>query len=119
MREAGAQASAALATFDADVLNALRDTEQALSAYAAELDHNAALRSASSSADAALKLANIQYTAGAASFLDLLTTQQTAVNAAQALAASDQALAADQVAVFQALGGGWEGAPAVAAPRIS
>ena len=40
------------------------------------------------------------------------------VNAEQALAASDQLLSSDQVAVFQALGGGWEDAPAVVAPKV-
>ena len=53
------------------------------------------------------------------SFLDLLQAEGTAVQADQALAASDQAIATDQVAVFQALGGGWEQAPKVTPPSIA
>jgi outer membrane protein TolC len=47
-----------------------------------------------------------------------LTAETTLVSADQQLAASDQALAADQVAVFQALGGGWEQAPSVTPPPV-
>lgn len=113
VKEAGAQASAALATFDSTVLIALQETEQALATYGAELDHHTALAAAAGQADEALRLAKVQYQAGAASQLDLIQAQTAAVAAAQALAASDQAIATDQVAVFQALGGGWEDAPAI------
>ena len=42
----GAGADGALAHFDGVVLNALRETETSLTAYAHELDRNAALRAA-------------------------------------------------------------------------
>ena len=118
VHEAGAQASGALASFDGVVLTALGDAETALSAYGAELDHHLSLADASRNADEALRLAEVQFKAGAASFLDLIIAEQAAVAADQALAQSDQTISSDQVAVFQALGGGWEGAPAVTAPRI-
>ena len=119
VREASAQASGALASFDSVVLQALKETEQALTTYDAEIQNEAATRAARDDAARALALAKVQYDAGATSFLDLLTTEQTSVNADQALASADQQLAADQVAVFQALGGGWETAPAVSVLRIS
>ena len=115
--QAKAQTSGAIAGFDATVLQALQETEQALATLASELDHNRALAAARTNADQALRLAQIQYQAGTASGLDQLTAEATKIAADQALAASDQAVAADQVAVFQALGGGWEDAPAVSAPR--
>jgi NodT family efflux transporter outer membrane factor (OMF) lipoprotein len=118
IREARAAASGDLASFNSVVLQALKETEQALTAYGAELDRHAALAAASNRAAEALRLASIQYQAGSASFLELLTSQATAVTADQALAASDQQIANDQVAVFQALGGGWETAPAVTAPAL-
>jgi NodT family efflux transporter outer membrane factor (OMF) lipoprotein len=118
VKQAGAQASGALASFDGTVLQALSDTETALSTYTTEIDHRLSLAEAGKTADDALRLADIQFQAGAASFLDLITAEQTAVAADQALAQSDQTLSSDQVAVFQALGGGWEDAPAVAAPKI-
>jgi len=118
IRQARAVASGALASFDSTVVQALKETEQALTTYAAELDRHAALSAARDRANEALRLANIQYHAGTASFLDLLTTETTVVAADQQLAASDQALSSDQVAVFQALGGGWQDAPAVVAPKV-
>lgn len=118
VKEAGAQASAALAGFDGVVLQALSDTEKALSAYGAELDHHQALRQARDAADQALRLADVQFRAGAVSFLDLITAEQAAVAADQALAQSDQTIVADQIAVFQALGGGWEDAPPVRPARL-
>ncbi len=118
VKQTTAQASAALAAFDATVLTALQETEQALATYAAELDHHTALAAAQGHADQALRLVGIQTQAGVASSLDLLQAQATAVAADQAVALSDQAISADQVAVFQALGGGWEDAPPVTAPVI-
>ena len=113
IHQAGGLASAALAGFDGVVLRALKEAETALAAYASELDHHVALAEAQRSADDALRLADIQFKAGSVSFLDLITTEQTAVAADQALAQSDQTLSVDELAVFQALGGGWEDAPPV------
>ena len=118
IREARAVASGALASFDSTVVQALKETEQALTTYAAELDRHAALSAARERANEAFRLAKIQYDAGTASFLDLLTAETTVVTADQALAASDQLISSDQVAVFQALGGGWEDAPPVTAPKV-
>ncbi len=116
--ESRALAQGALASFDSVVLQALKETEQSLSTYASELDHHAALVLARQHAEEALRLAQIQYQAGSVSFLDLLQAQATQVAADQAVAFSDQAISADQVAVFQALGGGWEDAPAIEPPKL-
>ena len=113
--QAKAAASGALAQFDGTVLKALQDAETALSAYAGELDRRKALQTARDQAMVAFKLADVRYQGGEASYLDLLSAEQTLVGADQALAASDQALASDQVSVFKALGGGWQGAPKPAA----
>ena len=114
IREARATASASYANFQATVLQALQDTEDALTAYGSELDRNAALTIARDESHAAYKLAQSRYRLGSASYLDVLTAETDLVNAASQLAASDQALASDQVTVFKALGGGWEQAPSVA-----
>ncbi len=118
IRETTAQTSAAIASFDSTVLTALRDTETALTAYGGELNRHAALASARENANRAFALAQIQNRAGSLSFLDLLTAETTLVSADQQLAQSDQAVANDQVAVFQALGGGWEDAPVVVPPPV-
>ena len=56
----------------------------------------------------AFDLAQVQLQRGAISFPDLLTTQRNLEEAKAQLAAADQALVDDQVAVFQSLGGGWQ-----------
>jgi outer membrane protein TolC len=115
--ESQAQASAALASFDSAVLQALKEAEQALTGYNAERLRHVALEAAARQAAEAYRLADVQYRAGTASFLDLLSAQASLIQAQQALAASDLALASDQVTVFRALGGGWENAPPVKAPK--
>jgi multidrug efflux system outer membrane protein len=107
---ARAGADAALAGFDSAVLQALKETEQALATYGAELDHRQALAEAQEKARTALTMAGGQFGAGSVSTLDLLTSQQAVIVADAAVAASDGALAQDQIAVFKALGGGWQGA---------
>jgi NodT family efflux transporter outer membrane factor (OMF) lipoprotein len=107
LKAAKANEAASLASFDNTVLQALKETEQALAAYGAELDHRRALGEALDKAQRALDMAHGQFAAGAASTLDTLTSQQAWVTASAQVAASDAALAQDQIAVFKALGGGW------------
>jgi len=107
IRQAKANTAAALAGFDAVVLQALKETEQALALYGAELDHRQALAEAQDRAQKAFDMAHGQFIAGALSNLDLLTSEQQLVATDAAVAASDAALVQDQIAVFKALGGGW------------
>ena len=106
--QAGAAADAALAQFDATTLEALRQTETALSAYAREADRNAALSRAQASAATAADQANRLYRFGRTDFLSLLTAQAALTTAQANLAASDALLVDRQVDVFKALGGGWQ-----------
>jgi multidrug efflux system outer membrane protein len=108
IRQARAAATAALANFDGSILQALRETEQALATYAAELERRQALGDAQQSAQQAFDLAHDQFINGALSTLDLLTTEQVLVAADASVAASDAALIQNQIAVFKALGGGWD-----------
>ncbi len=114
IRQAKASTEAALADFDGTVLAALRDTETALSDYAGGLDQNAALRAARDQSAEAVRVVRIRYSAGAENFLAVLDAERTLSNAEAQLAASDAALTTQQIAVFKALGGGWENAPKVA-----
>ena len=109
LRGAKANATAALAGFDGSVLQALKETEQALSVYGAELAHHQALADAQSKAQRAVDMAHGQFGAGSISALDTLTSEQVLLTADAALAASDAAVVQDQIAVFKALGGGWRG----------
>jgi NodT family efflux transporter outer membrane factor (OMF) lipoprotein len=111
VRQAKAGAAAAMAAFDSTVLQALKETEQALAGYSSELDHREALADAQDKARRALDMAHGQFLAGSVSTLDLLTSEQALVAADAAVAASDAALVQDQIAVFKTLGGGWAGPP--------
>ncbi len=108
IRQARATQAAALASFDNVVLTALKETEQTLSTYSAALNNRAALGEASDRIDSAFNIAHEQFQAGSLSNLDLLTTEQTMVGVDAAVAASNAALVRDQIAVFKALGGGWQ-----------
>ncbi|WP_338760236.1 efflux transporter outer membrane subunit [Massilia sp. METH4] len=106
--EAEAATAAALARFDGIVLNALRETETAMTVYARELDRNAALRAARDQGALAAEQSHRLYQAGKIDFLSVLDADRTLAASDSALAASDAQVAADQVGLFLALGGGWE-----------
>ena len=106
--QAEAGSDAALARFDATVLNALRETESALTAYARELDRNGALKAARDHSALASQQADKLYRYGRTDFLTTLDANRTLASTESTLAASDAQLAKNQVSVFLALGGGWE-----------
>jgi outer membrane protein TolC len=106
--QAEAGTEGALARFDSVVLNALRETETALTVYARELDRNAALKASRDQQALASHQADKLYDFGRADFLTKLDADRALATAENAVAASDAQLAADQVTLFLALGGGWE-----------
>ena len=104
---AGARAKAALARFDATVLNALQEVEDALSAYAGHLDQNRQLRRARDQSERAAQLKERLARGGTVSPLEALDVERSLAAARSDLAASDAQLADDRVRIFLALGGGW------------
>lgn len=115
--QARAQASGDIARFDSAVLTALKEVEEALTAYAGELRRNAALSAARDENARAYQLAQVELQNGAIGFPDLLQDERNLVQSESDLAASDELLVSDQVSVFKSLGGGWEEAPKVAPPK--
>jgi outer membrane protein TolC len=71
------------------------------------VDRRQAFGDAQDQAQKAFDLAHDQFLAGALTQLELLTTEETLINIAASVAASDAALIQDQIALFKALGGGW------------
>ncbi len=100
------QAQAAL-RFERALLGALRDVEDALVAHAAEQTRRAALAQAVASQERALTLAEDRYRSGLEGFLSVLDAQRSLLAAQDALAQSDRAVAANGIALYKALGGGW------------
>jgi NodT family efflux transporter outer membrane factor (OMF) lipoprotein len=106
--EAGAQVDADLAGFDSAVLGALRETEAALETYARDRDQAAALSRARNSAALSAAQAGKLFRFGRGDFLSLLEAQSALAQAEANHAAAEAQLADDQIAVFMALGGGWQ-----------
>lgn len=102
-----AAAKGALAKFDGTVLTALRETETALTNYARELDRNARLKAARAQSARVAEETRRLYVNGKTGYLDSLDAERVLSNADTALAASQANIAADQLALFLALGGGW------------
>jgi len=110
VQEAKASAKLALANFDGVVLGALRDTESALNVYVHDLQSEDSTRRARDEAERAVRDSERLQGAGRATSLDVIDSQRTYATAEQTLAQLETTLAEDQVAVFLALGGGWESA---------
>ena len=117
IKEARIGADMQLARFDGVVLNALRETESALTIYARELDRNAALKGARDQSALAARQSARLYDFGRTDFLSQLDADRTLAVAETQLAVSDAQLASDQVQLFLALGGGWENARIDAAAK--
>jgi len=115
--QAEASTKAALAQFDKTVLNALRETESALAVYARQLDREAALKAARDQSAEAAAQARQLFQYGKTDYLTVLDAERTLASNESALAASRAELSQDQIALFLALGGGWEDQPASAAAR--
>jgi NodT family efflux transporter outer membrane factor (OMF) lipoprotein len=105
---AGDGAEAASAHFDATVIEALRQSETALTDYAREIDRDHALEKARDDAAHATDQAGRLFHFGRTDVLNLLTAQSQLAEAEATLAASHAALIDRQINVFLALGGGWE-----------
>ena len=104
---AKADSKAALAEFDGTVLNALQETETALTVYARALERRHALQSARNAAEQAATIARTQQKEGAIDGLQLLDAERTFSDAQAALALQDAQVSAAQIDLFRALGGGW------------
>ncbi len=106
--QAEASSRGALATFDGTWLGALQESESALTRYAAEGDRLATLtRGRDQSAEAA-RIARLRYREGAESFQIVLDSERSLASAEAQLAASQAQYADNAIAVFLALGGGWQ-----------
>jgi outer membrane protein, multidrug efflux system len=90
------------------VLTALRDVESALIAFTKDQQHRTALASAVQFNQRAVDLATQSYTSGQVDFLNVLSAEQRLFGTQDALVQADRAIATDLIALYKALGGGWE-----------
>jgi multidrug efflux system outer membrane protein len=111
----------ALVTYQKTVLAALQETETAILAYAQEQERRRALADAALQNRHALNLADGLYKNGRVTFLDVLDARRTLYASDDQLALSDLSVSLDLIALYKALGGGWEALPQApeSAARIS
>ncbi|HXX93076.1 MAG TPA: TolC family protein, partial [Planctomycetota bacterium] len=97
----------ALAAFEKAFLVALEEVENALVAYFRERERHGSLDEAVAADRRAVALAEDLQRKGLVTFLDVLDAQRTLYAAESLLAESDAAISINLVALYKALGGGW------------
>jgi multidrug efflux system outer membrane protein len=106
--EAKAETDAALSSYEGAVLNALEDTEGALLSYGRSQTRRDALKVAAAASDKASDLARRRFEGGLIDFLEVLDAERTSLSAELLLSQSRTDAATSLVAVYKALGGGWD-----------
>jgi len=103
-----AQQQEAAVNFQKTVLQAWHDVDNALTAYQAEQNRRDELVQAVSDYEHALVLAQSRYQEGVADFLTVLVAESSLLGAQLQLADSTTTVSSNLVALYKALGGGWE-----------
>ena len=97
----------AIAQYERSIQTAFRDVADALAGRSTLADQLQAQRAVAAAESARLKLSDLRYTNGVASYLDLLDAQRSLFAAQQALVQTRLAQLQSQVNLYKALGGGW------------
>jgi multidrug efflux system outer membrane protein len=108
IKAAGARADAQLASYEKTVLTALEETEDALVEFGQARVQRDYLLASAQAADEAMGLARQRYESGIDDFLTVLDAQRAELSIQAQLAQSETHTATALVAVYKALGGGWE-----------
>jgi multidrug efflux system outer membrane protein len=103
-----AQQEQALLSYRKTVLIALAEVEDALVAYAKERTRHQALSASAEDFKRSAILARDRYEEGYDTYLDVLEAQRSLYGAQDSLAQSDQQIIDDLIAIYKALGGGWQ-----------
>ena len=93
--------------YEATVLTALQDVENALVALRGDRERLTRLVAAADAANNAALLAQQRYSSGLIDFQAVLETQRTLLSTQESVAITTAAVAADHVRLYKALGGGW------------
>jgi NodT family efflux transporter outer membrane factor (OMF) lipoprotein len=108
IRVQNARQEQAAANYEKTVLIALSDVETSLNAFGNEQRRRDELQDAVNSQQRAVDLANQLYSRGLGDFLSVLDAERALFASQDALALSDQAVSANLVSLYKAMGGGWE-----------
>ena len=94
--------------YQATVLTALKDVENALVALRGDRERLLRLQQAAEAAANASLMARQRYSSGLIDFQVVLETQRTQLNTQDAVASASADVSADHVRLYKALGGGWQ-----------
>lgn len=108
IEQAQARSVGTLATYERTVLAALEDTENALVSFSRERIRQERLAKRERASTRAAELSRIRFQEGVASFIDVLDAERVKLEAQDQLVVSETASATALVALYKALGGGWE-----------
>lgn len=97
----------ALISYEAAILNALEEVENALVAYADEQLRRKSLGIAAKAAQRAVKMARNQYQAGLTDFQNVLDAERSLLSFQDQLAVSEAQVTSNLIRLYKALGGGW------------
>jgi len=102
-----ARTEQALAAYEASVLEALRDTENSLVAYASEQRRLQALDRSVAAAAASAELVRTLYRSGLTRFENVLLTERSLFREQDLQAVSEGEVVQNAISVYRAVGGGW------------
>lgn len=105
---AKAQVAQAINAYDATVLRALQEVDSALVAYAHDQSRRDSLGTLVADNEQAVRIAQAEYSNGIIDLLDVLEVQRNLYVSRDARAQATQIVSTDLVALYKALGGGWE-----------
>lgn len=105
-----------LAAYEQAVLVALEEVENSLASHANEVERRARLAEAVAATERSLDLVLTQYRAGLTDFQNVLDTQRSLLVRQDDLAASEGLVIKNLIALYRALGGGWDPEGARAQP---
>jgi outer membrane protein, multidrug efflux system len=108
IRVQNARQEQALATYEKTVLTSFEDVENALVAYAKDQDRNISLAEAVKTSQNSLGISRRLYANGLTSFINVLDAERSLYQSQDDLVQSNQAVTEDLIALYKALGGGWE-----------
>jgi NodT family efflux transporter outer membrane factor (OMF) lipoprotein len=97
----------ALQQYEATILAALEEVENALVAYAEEQERRQALAEATASARRAAELARDQYASGLIDFQSVLDSERSLLSAQDQFAQSQGQVTLNLISLYKSLGGGW------------
>ena len=104
--------------YQATVLTALTEVEDALAALRGDRERLVQLRIAAEAADNAALLANDRYNSGLIDFQTVLETQRTLLSTQDSVASTRASLSANHVRLYKALGGGWQPEELLSEPDV-